>query len=572
MFSISIHNRDYTSWEILPQDPLKQYQKPNEDPSLHKLFDGDSFNIQNDFVHIVDSPLRQTQNIPGILILKNNRSYGRTENKKRLLYKCKPFNMKYPHFLIPYEIPTGFNKNFLNRFVTFKFEHWNGKHPRAILSQNIGDVDDLPSYYEYQLYCRNLHTPITPALKQCKLKYLQKTHDEWIEYVIDTPSRFGPITRDNTKNIIAIDPQDCTDRDDAISIQELSNESYKITVYIANVWVWIEAFDMWSYIGDRISTIYLPDKKRTMLPTLIAEEYSSLDAGKYCFTIAMDFIVENGEISNYHSPSQTLMCVHKQFHYDDPKLLKNKTYQLLESVSKMLDNNIHDSHDVVAYWMMTMNTSMAKILRQRQTGIYRVVQSTNKTESQQVKVPSKMVQFIRIWEQKMVGKYELFRNSINMSHEMLGVQEYVHFTSPIRRMVDLINHLCWICSEYTLSDTITNFAETFQFNMSNINLKMSDIKKVQNDCHILYQVSNEPLLLDKVYEAIVIANHEENIYSVYIEELKWITKLYSIKHIHVYTIVSCKLYMFVKEEQLRKKIRIQLFEDHTESHVIDYVS
>ena len=141
---------------------------------------------------------------------------------------------------------------------------------------------------------------------------------------------------------------------------------------------------------------------------------------------------------------------------------------------------------------------------------------------------------------------------------MLGLDEYIHFTSPIRRMVDLMNHLCWLLSEYTLSETVSEFVESFQFNMTHINAKMSDIKKVQNDCNILHQVTNEPELLDKLYEAVVITRHDDHMYSVYIEDLKWIAKVYSIETLNMYNIVSCRLYVFIKEEQLRKKIRLQV--------------
>jgi len=551
MFSISVHNRDYTEWLVEPHNPLS-----DQSPTTYKLFDGDIFSMEGS-VEIVESPVRQNQNIPGILILEKNRSYGRTENKKRLLYRCKPFNTHYPHFLIPYEIPMGFNKNFRNKYVTFRFDHWDDKHPRAILSQNIGDVDDLPSYYEYQLFCKNLHTPITKALKQCKTKATEKSHTEWIEHIMNTPSIFGPIIRDNTNNIIAIDPEDCTDRDDAIAVRKLSENTYKVSVYIANIWVWIEAFDLWPHIGNRISTIYLPDRKRGMLPTLIAEEYSSLDAGKDCFAMAMDFIVENNEIVKIEKPLQKLICPHKHFHYDDPKLFKNKNYQLLETVTKLLDTSVNDSHDVVAYWMMKMNTSMAKLMRQKEIGIYRVVKSQNMSATN-VNLPMKMKQFVRIWEQKVAGKYEIFHQGSDLSHMMLGLDEYIHFTSPIRRMIDLINHLCWLLSEYILPETVSEFVESFQFNMTHINAKMSDIKKVQNDCNILHQVTNEPEILEKLYDGVVITRHDDHMYSVYIEDLKWIAKVFSIEPLNIYDIVSCRLYVFIKEEQLRKKIRLQI--------------
>jgi exoribonuclease R len=328
-------------------------------------------------------------------------------------------------------------------------------------------------------------------------------------------------------------------------------------VYIANIWVWIEAFDLWPHIGNRVSTIYLPDRKRSMLPTLIAEEYSSLDAGKECFAMAMDFIVENDEIVKIEKPLQKLICLHKHFHYDDPKLFKNKNYQLLETVTKTLDSSVSDSHDVVAYWMMKMNTSMAKLMRQKEIGIYRVVKSQNMSATNVI-LPMKMKQFVRIWEQKVAGKYEIFHQGSDLKHMMLELDEYIHFTSPIRRMVDLINHLYWLLSEFSLPVSVSNFVEAFQFNMTHINAKMSDIKKVQNDCNILHQVTNEPEILDKQYNAVVITRHDDHMYSVYIEDLKWIAKIYTTEPLNIYDIVYCKLYVFVKEEQLRKKVRVQI--------------
>ena len=135
MYSINVEDRDYSEWIIEP--PL--YGSSYINPVNSKLFHGDLFDLdENQKCTIVQSPLRENQNIPGILILEKNRSYGRTENKKRLLYRCKPFNTCYPHFLIPYEIPMGFNKNFRNKYVTFRLDHWEGKHPQGLLSQTIG--------------------------------------------------------------------------------------------------------------------------------------------------------------------------------------------------------------------------------------------------------------------------------------------------------------------------------------------------------------------------------------------------------------------------------------------------
>ena len=123
MYKLSVSDRDYSIWSIDPSPSITLFTSPID----HKLFDGDTFDLHPQF-QLFESPLRQAQDIPGILLLENNRSYGRTDNKKRLLYRCKPFNTSYPHFLIPYEIPMGFFKNFRNKYVTFRFDHWFDKH------------------------------------------------------------------------------------------------------------------------------------------------------------------------------------------------------------------------------------------------------------------------------------------------------------------------------------------------------------------------------------------------------------------------------------------------------------
>jgi len=550
MFTTYIQDRNYIDWNITPHSPLQ------ENPSQYKLFHEDSFDIEGEKVVLKSSPIRTTINIPGIIILEKNRSYGRTNNNKRLFYKCIPHNLLYPSFLIPYEIPIGFNKNFRNKFVTFRFDSWNDKHPHGILSQTIGDIDDLNAFYEYQLYCRGLHQPITPAIKQCKQIFQKRTRDEWIEYILSEPARFGNILQDDTKYIFSIDPEDCTDRDDSLSIVQISETSYKVTVYIANVWIWIEAFDLWDSIGQRISTIYLPDKKRSMLPSIVSEDCCSLDAGKRCFVIAADFYVENNVIKSVSNPVQKIITIHKQFHYDDSKLYHYSSYSTLETITKQLDHSVQDSHDTVSYWMTKMNIAAAEWLMKHQCGIFRITQSREKSVT--TNIHTTMNSFIRIWEQKLSGKYIVYKPDEVFYHDSMQVNGYVHFTSPIRRMIDVINHMYWVSASIEFSNTAKTFLEKFQKNITEINDTMNRIKKVQNECSILCQVMNEPDILNKSYEALVLEQLSDRIYSVYIQELKWIAKVYSDTYLDKYSSVSCTIYIFSKEEQLRKKIRVKL--------------
>jgi exoribonuclease R len=169
-----------------------------------------------------------------------------------------------------------------------------------------------------------------------------------------------------------------------------------------------------------------------------------------------------------------------------------------------------------------------------------------------------MNSFIRIWEQKLSGKYIVYKPDEVFYHDSMQVNGYVHFTSPIRRMIDVINHMYWVSASIEFSNTAKTFLDKFQKNITEINDTMNRIKKVQNECSILCQVMNEPDILNKSYEALVLEQLSDRIYSVYIQELKWIAKVYSDTYLDKYSSVSCTIYIFSKEEQLRKKIRVNL--------------
>jgi exoribonuclease R len=90
--------------------------------------------------------------LTGVLKLDDGKTFGRTSNKKRLLYKCMPSNKKLPFFLIPYEIRNGFNKKHKNKLILFKFSEWGQfNHPHGSIIETIGDIDDV-------LHCKVLNS------------------------------------------------------------------------------------------------------------------------------------------------------------------------------------------------------------------------------------------------------------------------------------------------------------------------------------------------------------------------------------------------------------------------------
>ena len=542
MYTIDILNRKYTEWNINPLFNV-------EDPFSQKLFHKDIFDIDlREKIKIMHSPTRSENYLSGILILENNRTFGRTPNKKKLYYSCIPHQKELPTFLIPYEIQLGFHKNIKNKFVLFKFDHWNDKHPCGILTHTIGDVDNLYHYYEYQLYSKQLYPSTLVSKNNKKIKGLlqQNSLHSYIQTILDHPEIYGTITREPiiSEQIFTIDPVGCTDRDDALSIckTDLPN-IFKISVYIANIWVWLKTFDLWEILENtNISTIYLPDSNRHMLPTELSEKICSLDVSHPCFTFCMEFQVDilNKTITPIYTLSQKCIHVSQNFDYESKSLLKYPSYKLLLQITREIQSDINDSHELVAFWMMKMNTCIANEMYAKQMGIFRITEKIGITE--------KTTNTSFVWEHAITGKYIAFSGeNTNYYHEALNVNNYMHFTSPIRRKVDIYNQLLWVGMHL-------KFDIDFVINMDKINEDTKKIRKLQNECTLLHILEG-----DQETDGIVIQKIHDNKSLVYLPIYKCILSCKSANnHLELYANVKCKIFIFERESDYKKKIQISI--------------
>jgi len=182
----------------------------------------------------------------------------------------------------------GFNKNTTNKYILFKYTDWDTKHPIGVITNTIGDVTILSNFYEYQLYCKNLFQSIKQFTKETQRVYKQNAGRSFIDDILE---RYPNIEDRTSREIISIDPAASTDLDDAMGIN-----SNVISVYIANVPLLMEHFNLWSSFSERISTIYLPDRKCPMLPSLLSDNLCSLLENETRFAFCIDICIDNGHI------------------------------------------------------------------------------------------------------------------------------------------------------------------------------------------------------------------------------------------------------------------------------------
>jgi len=562
MFRIKVFDRNYTSFTILNNETGENDESGEINPITHGLFNFDTFNVSEcGIINIVNSPVRDVS-IAGVLILTNDITFGKYG--ERFLYKFIPDDKRLPIFLVPYKRSMGFSKNSRNRYVITYFKDWDNKHPVALIDQNLGETCSLPSFYQYQLYCRSLNSSIQKFTKETRNKINMREEKEIIEKII---KNYNTIDRRN-EHVITIDPKNSKDFDDGFSCNTEHPDFDKLTVFIANVPLWMDYNNLWGSFSKRISTIYLPDRKLPMLPTVLSDILCSLKEGCDRFALALDIRFEKntGNIIDYVY-SNSIIRVKRNYEYDSIDLQKDGVYNNVFGIVKKSNTlrkyicKIKNSHNIITYLMILMNHISADTLSIKKRGIFRSVsfckiKDKKKTENEDIN------KFLDTWHSSggNYNKYDTLQ-----THDALELDKYTHITSPIRRLVDLLNII-----DIQLSLDITNLTTnsidfynswTTDENITFINTTMRSIRTIQNECFLL-KMCIESDIVDKIHRGYIFDKMKRTDsmfqYQVYLFDIKMVKKLITIGDLEANNFYNFKLYLFLDEERMHQKVRIAI--------------
>lgn len=562
VFKVHIENR-YLSWKYFEDQTFNKVILDFNPIDKH-LFSDDVFSINGDELNIIHSTTRNVKNIPCVLVLDKNKTYGR--KGKKLLYKCIPDDVRLPIFLVSYDLKNiGFNKNYENKYITINFDNWNDKHPHGVISNVIGNVSELENFYTYQLYCKSLNASIQNFTKNTAKVLKVRTEDEYISNILKKYDTIENLI-DKT-NIFTIDPETSVDFDDAVSVEKISDNCYVLKIYISNVSIWMDVLDLWESFSERISTIYLPDRKRPMLPTSLSDCLCSLQQQQIRFAFMSEYIIEDFKIKSINYKNVAIR-VNKNYSYESYDLLSNKDYHILFDLVSSLNENynynltIQNSHDVIAYLMILMNYNVSKELIKSKNGIYRTVVLKDVDENIiPSNVPHETTKFLKIWNSS-AGQYTTYSSDIK--HELLKLDNYIHITSPIRRLVDLLNIIIFQKNNnmLTLSESAYKFLNNWIERLSYINTTMRAIRKIQCDCSILHMCMTNPKLMETTYDGYIFDRLDRNDglyqYMVYLPELKLASRITLRECLDNYKKCKFNLYVFTNENKLKKKIRLNI--------------
>ena len=253
----------------------------------------------------------------------------------------------------------------------------------------------------------------------------------------------------------SIDDADTTEIDDAFSVTLLSLGSFRIGIHIAapSLGIIVES-PLDKIAAQRLSTIYSPGNKITMLPESVINEYS-LGEERLCPAVSM-----------YLEVADDFTVTSISSRIEQVKIAENLRHDALEkdfNEDTLARNNISCTfgHELKLLWnfacKMELSRGKANDSNNERIDYGFSVEDGNVTikerrrDSPIDKLVSELMIFVNAeWGKQLAngGVAGIYRNQsggkVRMStspapHQGLGVSQYAWCSSPMRRYIDLIN-------------------------------------------------------------------------------------------------------------------------------------
>jgi exoribonuclease R len=170
---------------------------------------------------------------------------------------------------------------------------------------------------------------------------------------------------------------------------------------------------------------------------------------------------------------------------------------------------------------------------------------------------------IKSWSNS-IGKYVVYDDGYLLEHEIMKTVNYIHITSPIRRLIDILNQI-WISKSLgiirNISENCENFVNEWKYKLDYINSSMRSIRKIQTDSQLMCMCFNNEMIMNTFHNGVLFDKvTKENgyiEYMVYLEGLKMLGRIKTTKHYDNYTNHMFKIFLFKDEYNVKKKIRLQ---------------
>jgi exoribonuclease-2 len=313
--------------------------------------------------------------------------------------------------------------------------------------------------------CAETHLSAAHLLHRCGA--LPSTHDYHLQRFLfehfPKGTDFPPVeigTWDDlplaSANAFSIDDATTTEIDDAFSVERLDNGNWRIGVHIAAPALGLPRDSDGDRIAaQRLSTVYMPGQKITMLPDSVVQAFT-LCADHVCPALSMYLEVEAGTLAvlSYESRverihiaanlrhdtleplfnEETLAAGKLDYPYaPELALLWSLTQKLETARGKPSDNSTQQ----IDYNFNVENDRISITQRRRGSPIDKVVSELMILVNSEWGKHLAEHGFVGIYRTQQGGKVKM--STVAAPHQGLGVAQYMWSSSPLRRYVDMVN-------------------------------------------------------------------------------------------------------------------------------------
>ncbi len=303
------------------------------------------------------------------------------------------------------------------------------------------------------------------------------------------------------------DPIDAQDFDDALSIEERDDE-YVLWVHIADVTNYVNPDSvMWAEAVERCNTVYLPGYTIHMLPPILAESVCSLvpNEERFAHTVEMHLdketlsyetidiyksVIESDERLTYSEAEHRLDDPDAPLHEENTLVheVANRMHEIRKEDGSLVLNPARDrAHTIIEECMLKANKAVTHELMWSRgvEAMYRVHPQPSPDEWSEAlqeiqeldgvsipgdswedprkavnatleSAPGRQLDKIQ-WAVMKVMPRAKYMNDPFGGHHALNFEIYGHFTSPIRRLSDLINH--WIVYQNDVPENLVELCD-----------------------------------------------------------------------------------------------------------------
>lgn len=353
----------------------------------------------------------------------------------------------------------------------------------------VGDPEDDLNIYHH------LYTLSWVSNK--KYNELWKKYNFNPEYdLVDTIGK----TRENyIQQVITIDPLGSIDLDDGYSFNS-DEEFYNLDIHIADPISYFdfskpEMSELFDEFINRINTCYIPNTKGSghaihLLPDFVVKHISLLEPNdeikfrrglSFCFKINKT----NGDVQFRLVHTKLSNIINRTYEQFDQEINNNREQKILltQMCNQMIDiggfrlNKLNEStdisHQMIEVFMIWVNLYAGKYLQKISSQMITRVQDSSEVPNDLSLIPNYCINFLN-----HSANYKISNPDTINQHYSLGINNYSHASSPMRRVIDMINHL--LIYKTNESVQILNLID-----IEKINLKMKTQKKISNSYDLI---------------------------------------------------------------------------------------